>query len=118
MTAQLALVDDDPAFTGYLETLREPEYAGLLETARENLRLGVNVLVVGPLSRELREGLLFDRGWLGVDDDVGVHVDLGGTRPGRSQSSRIGSLLAGSALKSGWSRRLDHPRTASEGEHP
>lgn len=58
----------------YLQTLREPEYAGLLETARENLRLGVNVLVVGPLSRELREGLLFDRAWLGVDDDVGVHV--------------------------------------------
>ncbi|MDR3399916.1 MAG: AAA family ATPase [Pandoraea sp.] len=58
----------------YLQTLREPEYAGLLETARENLRLGVNVLVVGPLSRELREGLLFDRAWLGVDDDVSVHV--------------------------------------------
>ncbi|WP_287496355.1 AAA family ATPase [Pandoraea sp. CB10b_02] len=58
----------------YLQTLREPEYAGLLETARENLHLGVNVLVVGPLSRELREGLLFDRAWLGVDDDVSVHV--------------------------------------------
>lgn len=58
----------------YLQTLREPEYAGLLETARENLCLGVNVLVVGPLSRELREGLLFDRSWLGIDDDVGVHV--------------------------------------------
>ncbi|VVE14600.1 ATPase [Pandoraea iniqua] len=58
----------------YLQTLREPEYAGLLETARENLRLGVNVLVVAPLSRELREGLLFDRGWLQVEDDVSVHV--------------------------------------------
>ncbi|MDN4574580.1 ATPase [Pandoraea cepalis] len=58
----------------YLQTLRDPEYAGLLDTARENLRLGVNVLVVGPFSRELREGRLFDRVWLGVDDDVGVHV--------------------------------------------
>ncbi|BDD93781.1 ATPase [Pandoraea sp. NE5] len=58
----------------YLQTLRDPEYAGLLDTARENLRLGVNVLVVGPFSRELREGRLFDRAWLGVDDDVGVHV--------------------------------------------
>ncbi|VVE01091.1 AAA family ATPase [Pandoraea terrigena] len=58
----------------YLQTLRDPEYAGLLDTARENLRLGVNVLVVGPLSRELREGRLFDRAWLGVDDDVSVHV--------------------------------------------
>jgi predicted kinase len=58
----------------YLQTLREPEYAGLLETARENLHLGVNVLVVGPRSRELREGLLFDRAWLDVDDDVSVHV--------------------------------------------
>ncbi|VVD99314.1 ATPase [Pandoraea eparura] len=58
----------------YLQTLRDPEYAGLLDTARENLRLGVNVLVVGPFSRELREGRLFDRAWLGVDDDVGIHV--------------------------------------------
>lgn len=58
----------------YLQTLRDPEYAGLLDTARENLRLGVNVLVVAPLSRELREGQLFDRTWLGIDDDVGVHV--------------------------------------------
>lgn len=58
----------------YLSTLREPEYGGLLDTARENLALGVNVLVVGPLSREVREHRLFDRAWLDIADDVRVHV--------------------------------------------
>ncbi len=37
----------------YLQHLRGPEYAGLLNTARENLALGVNCIVVGPLSREV-----------------------------------------------------------------
>ena len=42
---------DSPA---YLDNLRDPEYEGLLDTARENLMLGISVLVVGPLSREIR----------------------------------------------------------------
>ena len=54
----------------YLRLLRAPEYAGLLDTARENLTLGVNVLVVGPLSREIRNRQLFDRAWLGIGADV------------------------------------------------
>lgn len=48
---------DSPTF---LDHLRDPEYAGLIDVARENLTLGVNALVVGPFSRELRDGLLFD----------------------------------------------------------
>jgi hypothetical protein len=62
---------DSPLF---LEHLREPEYRGLIDTARDNLELGVSALVVGPLSREVRERRLFDRAWLGVGDDVSVRV--------------------------------------------
>lgn len=58
----------------YLQHLRGPEYAGLLNTARENLALGVNCIVVGPLSREVRAHQLADRAWLGVADDVVVRV--------------------------------------------
>jgi predicted kinase len=60
---------DSPLF---LHHLRDPEYQGLLDTARENLALGVSVLVVAPLSREARERRLTDRAWLGVDADVKV----------------------------------------------
>jgi predicted kinase len=71
------------AFTGdpndrdsplYLQHLRDPEYSGLLATARENLALGVGVVAVGPLSREVRAHRLFDRVWLGVDAGVTVRV--------------------------------------------
>ncbi|MDO5624111.1 MAG: ATP-binding protein [Pseudomonadota bacterium] len=58
----------------YLEHLRNPEYAGLLDTARENLALGVNCIVVGPLSREIKAHQLADRTWLRVADDVRVHI--------------------------------------------
>ncbi|CAM5790780.1 AAA family ATPase [Ottowia pentelensis] len=58
----------------YLQHLRAPEYAGLLGTARENLALGVNCIVVGPLSREVRAHQLADRAWLRVGDDVSVRI--------------------------------------------
>ena len=60
---------DSPLF---LQHLREPEYAGLMATARDNLALGTNCLVVGPLSREVRAHRLTDRTWLGVGADVQV----------------------------------------------
>ncbi|CAB3758958.1 AAA family ATPase [Paraburkholderia solisilvae] len=62
---------DSPLF---LQHLRDPEYRGLIDTARDNLALGVSVLVVAPLSREVRERRLFDRDWLGVGDDVEIRV--------------------------------------------
>ena len=62
---------DSPLF---LQHLRDPEYRSLLDTARDNLELGVSVLVVGPLSREVRERRLFDRAWLGVGADVTLRV--------------------------------------------
>jgi predicted kinase len=62
---------DSPLF---LQHLREPEYRGLLDTARDNLELGVSALVVGPLSREVRERRLFDRAWLRIGADVALSV--------------------------------------------
>lgn len=47
----------------YLQHLRDPEYQGLLDTARENLRLGVSVIVVGPLSKEIKAHRLLDPAW-------------------------------------------------------
>jgi predicted kinase len=58
----------------YLQHLREPEYRSLLDTARENLQLGISVVVVGPLSREVRDRRLFDRQWLEVPDNVIVRI--------------------------------------------
>ncbi|MCC8405492.1 ATP-binding protein [Paraburkholderia sp. MMS20-SJTN17] len=62
---------DSPLF---LQHLREPEYRGLIDTARDNLELGVSALIVGPLSREVRERRLFDHAWLGVAPDVQLRV--------------------------------------------
>ncbi|KND59948.1 Phosphate starvation-inducible protein PhoH, putative ATPase [Candidatus Burkholderia verschuerenii] len=62
---------DSPLF---IQNLRDPEYRSLVDTAAENLALGVSVIVVAPLSREVREGRLFDRAWLGIGDDVAIRV--------------------------------------------
>jgi predicted kinase len=62
---------DSPLF---LQHLRDPEYRALIDTARENLELGVSVAVVAPLSREVRDGRLFDRQWLGIGDTVTIRV--------------------------------------------
>ncbi|SIT39107.1 Predicted P-loop ATPase protein [Paraburkholderia ribeironis] len=62
---------DSPLF---LQHLRDPEYRGLLDTARDNLALGVSAVVVGPLSREVRERRLFDRAWLGIGAEVKLRV--------------------------------------------
>jgi predicted kinase len=58
----------------YLKHLRDPEYRSLIDTARDNLELGISALIVAPLSREIRDGQLFDRAWLGVNDDVTIRV--------------------------------------------
>jgi predicted kinase len=68
---------DSPLF---IEHFRDPEYRCLIDTAAENLALGVSVVIVAPLTREVRSARLFDRAWLGIDDDivirvVWVHVD-------------------------------------------
>jgi len=75
--AAMAMLTGDPNDRDsplFLQHLRDPEYRGLLDTARDNLELGVSALVVGPLSREVRERRLFDRAWLGVGAEVVIRV--------------------------------------------
>lgn len=62
---------DSPLF---IEHFRDPEYRCLVDTAAENLALGVSVVIVAPLTREVRSARLFDRAWLGIDDDVAIRV--------------------------------------------
>ena len=62
---------DSPLF---IEHFRDPEYRSLLDTAAENLSLGVSVVVVAPLTREVRGARLFDRAWLGIGEDVEIRV--------------------------------------------
>jgi len=75
--AALGMLNGDPNDRDsplFLEHLRDPEYRGLIDTASDNLELGVSVLVVGPLSREIRERRLFDHAWLGVGAEVELRV--------------------------------------------
>jgi predicted kinase len=75
--AAMAMLSGDPNDRDsplFLQHLRDPEYRGLIDTARDNLELGVGALVVGPLSREVRERRLFDHAWLGVAADVTLRV--------------------------------------------
>ncbi|MBV8628163.1 MAG: ATP-binding protein [Paraburkholderia sp.] len=65
---------DDRDSPLYLRHLRDPEYRGLIDTARDNLELGISALVIGPLSREIRDRRLFDRAWLGVAEDVEIRI--------------------------------------------
>lgn len=58
----------------YLNHLRDPEYAGLVAVAAENLALGVNVLVVGPFSREVRDHRLHDGSRFPVPAGVTIRV--------------------------------------------
>jgi predicted kinase len=62
---------DSPLF---LQHFRDPEYRSLFDTCAENLELGVSVLAVAPLSREVRERKLFDHAWLGVPQDATISV--------------------------------------------
>ncbi|KXU86567.1 ATPase [Paraburkholderia monticola] len=75
--AAIAMLSGDPNDRDsplFLQHLRDPEYRGLIDTARDNLELGVSTLVVGPLSREVRERRLFDHAWLGVAPEVTLRV--------------------------------------------
>lgn len=65
---------DDRDSPTYLEHLRDQEYRGLLEIATENLALGVNVLLVGPFSREVKSKRVFDANALGVPVDTRISV--------------------------------------------
>jgi hypothetical protein len=50
----------------YLEHIRDQEYAGLIDIVRENLALGVSVILVGPFTREIMSGQFFQPELLGL----------------------------------------------------
>ena len=58
----------------YLENLRDWEYQGLLDIARENLLLGVNVILVGPFSKEIHSGRMLDPEALGIPLQTSISI--------------------------------------------
>jgi hypothetical protein len=58
----------------YLTHLRDWEYKGLLEVARENLALGVNVILVGPFSKEIMSHDMFDPDKLSLPFNTSIRV--------------------------------------------
>lgn len=64
--------DRDSPF--YLENLRDWEYAGLFAIAKENLQLGVNVILVGPFSSEIQSGRIFNPQELGVPSVSSIRI--------------------------------------------
>jgi len=65
---------DDRDSEVFLRELREPEYTGMLDIARENLDIGVNVVLCAPFSREVKARTVFDAGALGVAAGTRVSV--------------------------------------------
>jgi predicted kinase len=64
--------DRDSPF--YLENLRDWEYQGLIDIARENLLLGVNVILIGPFSKEIQSGKMFDALKLGIPPQTSIQI--------------------------------------------
>lgn len=62
---------DSPTF---LQNLREPEYNGLLAITRENLSLGVNVVLCAPFSAEIKSHQLFQPARVGLPAHVRISV--------------------------------------------
>ena len=65
----MGLLTGDPADRDsptYLQHLRDREYAGLLDITRENLALGLQVMLVGPFTREIMAGKFFRAQELGL----------------------------------------------------
>jgi len=73
----LALAGKDPNDRDspfYLQNLRDWEYRGLIDTARENLLLGVNVILVAPFSPEIQSGKMFDPVALGIPPQTSIQI--------------------------------------------
>lgn len=58
----------------YLDNLRDWEYKGLLDIAKENLLLGVNVILVGPFSKEIQSGRMFNPDKLGIPPQTVIQI--------------------------------------------
>ena len=57
---------DDRDSPTYLQNIRDQEYAGLIDIVRENFSLNVNVILVGPFTREHMAGKFFHPTELGL----------------------------------------------------
>jgi predicted kinase len=64
--------DRDSPF--YLQNLRDWEYAGLIAIVKENLQLGVNVILVGPFSSEIQSGRMFNPSDLGIPTTSSIRI--------------------------------------------
>ena len=58
----------------YLNNLRDWEYQGLIDIARENLLLGVNVILVGPFSKEIQSGRMMNPEALGIPPQTSISI--------------------------------------------
>lgn len=58
----------------YLKNLRDWEYSGLIDIARENLLLGVNIILVGPFSNEIKSGKMFSPEHLGLPLETTIRL--------------------------------------------
>lgn len=58
----------------YLKNLRDWEYSGLIAIAKENLQLGVNVILVGPFSSEIQSGKMFNPEALGIPKESSIKI--------------------------------------------
>ena len=65
---------DDRDSPAYLNHLRDQEYSGLLDIARENLLLGMNVMLVGPFTREIMAGKFFRPAELGMPEGTECRI--------------------------------------------
>lgn len=58
----------------YLQNLRDWEYSGLIAIAKENLQLGVNVILVGPFSSEIQSARMFNSEALGIPKESSIKI--------------------------------------------
>jgi len=58
----------------YLDNFRDWEYSGLIDIARENLELDVDVILVGPFSKEIQSLKLFDASFLHLPSPTLIKV--------------------------------------------
>ncbi len=58
----------------YLKHIRDLEYSGLLDIVRENFELGINVVLVGPFTREIMAGKFFQPALLGLPAETQCRI--------------------------------------------
>jgi energy-coupling factor transporter ATP-binding protein EcfA2 len=63
------LLDKDTVYSAY-----SAKVMGLLDIARDNLAIGVNVVICAPFSREVKSRKLFDVQALGMPANTRIHV--------------------------------------------